>query len=98
MEGDNRLPVLADEVRQAHAAAKTALSEAEGHMADAGDRLNEAKALVGHGGWLPWLEECGIPVRTAQRYMRLARERAMLATIQPHVAALTAKYDTASYL
>ena len=38
----------------------------------AGHYLNQAKALVGHGGWLPWLEERGIVHDTANRIMSLA--------------------------
>jgi Protein of unknown function (DUF3102) len=40
----------------------------------AGKLLLEAKALVKHGEWLPWLEShCQIPERTVQHYMRLAK-------------------------
>jgi Protein of unknown function (DUF3102) len=39
-------------------------------LVEIGFRLTEAKALVGHGGWLPWLERSfGWTERTAQRYM-----------------------------
>ena len=40
-----------------------------------GRRLNEAKAQLSHGEWLPWLEEkVEFSEVTAQRFMRLARE------------------------
>ena len=40
---------------------------------DAGRALIEAKSLVRHGRWLPWLKEhCHLPERTAQLYMQLA--------------------------
>lgn len=40
-----------------------------------GRRLNEAKAQLSHGEWLPWLEEkVEFSEATAQRFMRLARE------------------------
>lgn len=40
-----------------------------------GQRLNEAKELLGHGEWLPWLEEkVNFSERTAQKFMALARE------------------------
>jgi Protein of unknown function (DUF3102) len=39
---------------------------------DMGKMLTEAKALAGHGNWLPFLKECGISKRTASRSMRLA--------------------------
>lgn len=40
-----------------------------------GQRLTEAKAVLGHGEWLPWLtERVEFSERTAQNFMRLARE------------------------
>ena len=40
-----------------------------------GQRLIEAKALLSHGEWLPWLnEKVEFSESTAQRFMRLARE------------------------
>lgn len=37
--------------------------------------LIEAKELLPHGEWLPWLnEQAELPERTAQKFMRLARE------------------------
>ena len=42
---------------------------------DIGLGLIEAKAMLSHGEWLPWLSErVNIPERTAQKLMRLARE------------------------
>jgi Protein of unknown function (DUF3102) len=54
-------------------------------LVEIGFRLTEAKALAGHGGWLPWLEHnFGWAERTAQRYMS--------------VYELVAKYDIMSDL
>lgn len=40
-----------------------------------GDRLIEAKSMLSHGEWLPWLtEQVEFSESTAQRFMRLARE------------------------
>lgn len=40
-----------------------------------GDRLIEAKAMMSHGEWLPWLmERVEFSESTAQRFMRLSRE------------------------
>ena len=40
-----------------------------------GQRLIEAKEMLPHGAWLPWLEErVEFSERTASRFMRLARE------------------------
>ncbi len=38
-----------------------------------GERLDEAKRLLPHGEWLPWLKRIGIPTRTAQLYLQCAR-------------------------
>ena len=40
-----------------------------------GQRLIEAKAMLSHGEWLPWLtEQVELTERAAQRFMRIARE------------------------
>lgn len=40
-----------------------------------GQRLNEAKELLPHGEWLPWLEgKVNFSQRTAQKFMQIARE------------------------
>jgi hypothetical protein len=42
---------------------------------EAGRLLIEAKALVGHGNWLPWLQaNCTVTARSAQTYMLVARQ------------------------
>ena len=42
---------------------------------DIGDRLIEAKGVLSHGDWLPWLtERAEFSVSTANRFMRLSRE------------------------
>jgi hypothetical protein len=69
----NRLPVLQEEIRAAHRDARDAVKTAVDRARDAGLRLIEAKSLLGHGEWLPWLSETGVSPRTAQRYMRIAR-------------------------
>lgn len=44
-------------------------------MIGIGQRLIEAKDLLPHGEWLPWLsDQVGFSERTAQNFMRLARE------------------------
>jgi hypothetical protein len=75
--GHNRLGALAAEIVEHHGAARAATREAIRHAIEAGRRLAEAKKLVGHGGWLPWLKANvpGISARTAQRYLAAA-ERA----------------------
>ena len=47
-----------------------------------GKRLNEAKAQLSHGEWLPWLRgKVDISERSAQDFMRLAREYSKSAEI-----------------
>ena len=71
--GDNRLPALAAEIEAAHQAAYGAARTALEHAAECGRLLLEAKAAVGHGGWLPWLEaNTSVSARQSQKYMRLA--------------------------
>lgn len=49
--------------------------QAGGAIIEIGKRLLEAKAQLGHGEWLPWLrEKVDISERSAQNFMRLARE------------------------
>lgn len=73
--GDNRLSVLAEEIRAAHAGVQTAAQQAAEYAIAAGKALIEAKALVKHGEWLPWLKaNCGFAERTAQLYMRIAEK------------------------
>jgi hypothetical protein len=72
--GSNRLAVLAAEVRIAHVGVLNAAKTAAERAIDAGRALIEAKQLLRHGEWLPWLKEhCQLPERTAQLYMKIAR-------------------------
>jgi Protein of unknown function (DUF3102) len=72
--GDNRLAVLAAEVRTAHAGVLDAAKTVAERSVEAGKALIEAKSLVKHGEWLPWLKDhCQISERTAQLYMHVAK-------------------------
>lgn len=42
------------------------------NIIEIGKDLRDAKAQLGHGDWLPFLQEAGFSPRTAQNYMRLA--------------------------
>jgi hypothetical protein len=68
----NRLPVLAAEIRTAHTGVAAAVKASAESAIAAGHALIEAKSLVRHGEWLPFLAEAGIHERTAQRYIALA--------------------------
>jgi hypothetical protein len=69
----NRLTVLEAEIRQAHTDSINALTRSAARARDAGIGLIEAKSLVPSRGWLRWLLTTGVPPRTAQEYMQLAR-------------------------
>jgi hypothetical protein len=70
----NYLTDLAFRIRAEHDAAAFAVQRGVHHAMTAGDLLIEAKRMLAHGQWLPWLKQyCGIPARTASLYMRLAR-------------------------
>jgi Protein of unknown function (DUF3102) len=71
-EASNRLPILAEEIKRAHAGVEAAVKIAAEHALEAGRGLIEAKALLKHGEWLPWLKKnVGFSRRTAQLYMRI---------------------------
>jgi hypothetical protein len=74
IETSNRLPILADEIKRAHGGVMDAATTAAERAIEAGNALIEAKLLVKHGQWLPFLKEhCELPERTAQLYMKIAR-------------------------
>lgn len=74
--GSNSLPELAARIRAEHEATGDALKSSVEHGIAAGELLIEAKAKVQHGQWLPWLRDnCEMSERTAQLYMRLAKNR-----------------------
>jgi hypothetical protein len=82
MEMSNRLPILAAEIRKAHADIQDAAKTAAERAISAGHALIEAKGLVKHGEWLSWLREhCALSERTAQLYMKLAKSGHESATI-----------------
>ena len=71
----SRLAELAAELGKQHAACEAALSSAVEHAIRAGKLLVEAKDLLAHGEWLPWLaEHFAGSERSARGYMQLARE------------------------
>ena len=73
----NSLADLAAQIRSEHNAARLSARKTIDHALKAGDLLLKAKALAGqHGYWGDWLHaHCDISERTAQAYMRLARNR-----------------------
>lgn len=70
----NHLPVLAQMANDAHECAAIALRSAASSAREAGEALIEAKTMVPHGEWDAWLKaNFKGGVRTAQRYMRVAK-------------------------
>ena len=66
---------LAGQINREHVQAEQSARTALTHALKAGELLLTAKAQVGHGAWLDWLRDnCKVSGRTAQAYMRLARE------------------------
>ncbi|MGY4411962.1 hypothetical protein ACVWW4_003698 [Bradyrhizobium sp. LB7.1] len=88
----NRLAVLADEIRSEHAGIVQSLTRGLEHAITAGELLIEAKALLRHGQWLPWLNaHCALSERTARLYVRLAKNRARIETEIGSVADLSVR-------
>lgn len=70
----NRLPVLAEVANSHHDVAAASLRVAAEHARHAGDALIEAKALLPHGKWSGWIKaHFRGGMRTAQRYMKIAK-------------------------
>jgi hypothetical protein len=86
----NSLADLAARIAAEHQAVSDKLKESVAHAIAAGELLIEAKTqLDKHGQWLPWLKDCGVSERSAQRYMRLARNRATVEANTTCVSDLT---------
>lgn len=70
-----QLPDLAARINQHHLAAVQHIGSALEHARLAGEALLLAKKACAHGTWLTWLKEnVGVSERSAQGYMRVARE------------------------
>jgi hypothetical protein len=79
IEASNSLTDLAARIVAEHRAVSTALKDSVRHAITAGELLIDAKNQVPHGQWLPWLRDhCTISERTAQLYMRCARNRSAI--------------------
>ena len=73
------LATLAVAINYEHRACASAISAGLEHAIRAGELLIRAKVAVPHGEWLPWLRDrFEGSTRTAQAYMRVARERSAL--------------------
>lgn len=81
---------LAEQINAHHRECEAAMNAGLRHALEAGKLLTEAKRLCPHGTWQPWLEEnFEGSIRTAQAYMRVAREYPKLDGKAQRVALLT---------
>jgi hypothetical protein len=95
LAASNSLTDLAARIKTWHTAVAAALKDSVRHGIAAGELLLEAKAQLKHGEWLPWLRDhVEISERTAQLYMRLAKNRAEIESATA-VADLTLNEATA---
>lgn len=75
----SRLEVLATEINTEHGKFRSAFKATYQHAIRVGVLLSEAKAEVEHGDWGAWVaDNCEFSMRTAQVYMRLANNRALV--------------------
>jgi DUF3102 family protein len=72
---------VAREIKEAHDAVATAMRESLRHARRAGELLSQVKDQLPHGEFGPWIDaHCGFGWRTANLYMRIAREWEKLVT------------------
>jgi hypothetical protein len=69
------LTTLQTDIRAHHKKAQDHAGKAIEHAFKAGELLLEAKEQAGHGNWLSFLDGTGVNARTAQRYMKLAKNQ-----------------------
>lgn len=84
------LSEIATQINVEHEKAIGAFQSGFEHALQAGEFLLQAKAKVGHGNWLRWLEKhCDASERTARLYMQVARGRSILESKSADFADLT---------
>ena len=81
---------IAKQIKAAHDDVVRLLHKTFTRAIEAGELLLEAKSLLDHGEWLPWVEaNCEINIRTAQVYMRIAKHREELGANAENFSHLT---------
>jgi hypothetical protein len=81
---------LATRINAAHEEVKNSIRRGAEHAIKAGQLLLQAKEIVGHGVFLEWVgEHCHCTPRTAQLYMKLAKEKDKLAPNAKSISHLT---------
>lgn len=85
------LETLAVRINEQQGLIEQALGVTLERAKEAGEMLIEAKRLVGHGNWLPWLEtNCRVSASMAEKYMKIAKGWNVLAQGNPeHVPNLS---------
>src|SRR5262245_54437735 len=84
---DDKLADLAARIRTEHAAVCSSARKTLEHALRVGALLIEAKDLMSHGSWRLWVHQhCDVSERSAQNYMRLARNWAVR-TANPQLTA-----------
>jgi protein gp37 len=87
---DSTLADLASLIRFEHEQFRLAAHKTVEHGFRVGEALLQAKRRIRHGRWGRWIEEhCDLSERTAQGYMRLARNRAAIEANPQALADLT---------
>jgi len=73
------LAELAADIRKGHEEVTNALVSGAAAAIRTGKDLMEAKARIKHGSWEKYVPEvCGLDIRTAQNYMRMAKHEDQL--------------------
>ncbi len=86
----SKLSTLAVKINLTHADCESNLRKSLTSAIEAGKLLADAKGLVPHGEWLPWLtNNCSCGERTAQGYMRLAKNAGSFTSNTQRVSDLT---------
>lgn len=86
----NSLADLAARINVEHEAAESAYRSGIEHALECGALLLQAKTVLSHGQWLPWLQSnCSVSSRSARLYMQLARNRPELEAKSATVANMT---------
>ena len=81
---------LATRINAAHEEVKNSIRRGAEHAIKAGQLLLQAKETVGHGVFLEWVgEHCHCTPRTAQLYMKLAKEKDKLGSNTKSISHLT---------
>jgi hypothetical protein len=95
-----RLDALAATASAAHERAQAAARSSAGYARECGEALANAKSLLPHGQWLPWLRQ-HVPTvseRLAQYYMRVARRWDELQAANPNAGSDLSYHDAIDLL